>query len=52
MILQALGRLFASIFPSLIISPDSEATILEDIMNVIKILVIAVPTKNAQEAAA
>jgi hypothetical protein len=51
-VLSVLGRLFAVIFPILILSPNSEATVMEDIMNVIKIMVIVVPPKNAQEASA
>jgi len=49
-ILQALGRLFASIFPILIISPNDEATIMEEIMNVITIMVIVILLENAREA--
>jgi hypothetical protein len=50
--LSVLGRLFAFIFPILIISSNSEATIMADIMTVMRIMVIIILLKNAQEASA
>lgn len=51
-ILSVLGRLFAFVLPILVLSSKFKATILEDVMNVIKITVIIDSPQNAQETSA